>query len=153
MSAVKKRDIFVVDEAFQFKYSIFLGVSGLIISLLISFVVYNYSLAHDRILLVSGLDQSSEIVSFFSVQQRLLLVKLVALSVIITLFMFLVGLIVSNRIAGPVFSIRRKIREIISSGDYSTRFYVRKRDELKDLVQELNLLMEKIEQGKGADAD
>jgi len=98
MPLMKKREIFLVDRALQFKYAIILGVMGFMVSIIISFIFFNYMVAHSSVLLLSGLDQSEVIVKFFAQQQNLLIVKLLSISVIITLFMFLVGLVISNRI-------------------------------------------------------
>jgi methyl-accepting chemotaxis protein len=145
MKIFRKRDIFVVDENFQFKYAVFFGISGLFVSLIIGLVMYSYSMAHDQVLLASGLNQSNDIVSFFGMQHRVLLVKFITASVIITLFMFLLGLVISNKIAGPVFSIRRNLKNIIEQKDFSVRFHSRKRDELKELVEDLNKFMDILE--------
>ena len=145
MLDVKKREIFLVDESMQFKYALILGSVGLLVSIVISLVFYNYMMAQDRVLLLSGLNQSDEVISFFSQQQKLLFVKLVAVSVIITLFMFLIGLIFSNRLAGSIFSIRRSLNELAATGDLAIRFKVRKNDELQDLVYDLNRVMERVD--------
>jgi signal peptidase II len=142
----KKRDILIIDEPFQFKYSLLLALSGLISCLLISVIVYNFVIAHDKVLLLTGLNQSPEVLAYFDVQHRILILKLVTLCVIITLFMFLLGLIISNRISGPLFAIRRKIVEILATRDLSTRFGVRRKDEFQDLNNDLNRMMQVLEE-------
>lgn len=142
---LRKRDVFIVDNGFQFKYSILFGLSGLIISLVIFVIVFNYIKFHDGFLLKTGLDQSEEILAFFQAQQKLLFTKLLLISIIVTLLMFLIGLIISNKIAGPIFSIRRRINEISNTGDLSARFSTRKKDEFKYLAEDLNKMMTKIE--------
>jgi methyl-accepting chemotaxis protein len=153
MPLMKKREIFLVDRALQFKYAIILGVMGLMVSVIISFIFYNYMIAHSNVLLISGLDQSEDIVNFFNQQQKLLLIKLFSISVIITLFMFLVGLVISNKIAGSLFSIKRTISEIAVTGDLSHRFRIRKKDELGELVYDLNRLMERLDFEHGSKSD
>ena len=151
MSDIKKREIFLVDNSLQFKYAILLGAIGLAISVIVSLIFYNYMEAQNRVLLLSGLNQSEEIVAFFIQQQRLLFVKLTAVSVIVTLFMFLIGLIYSNRIAGSIFSIRRTLNEISVTGDLAIRFKIRKKDEFQDLVYDINRVMERIDFDHGKD--
>lgn len=141
----KRRDVFIVDNSFQFKYSILFGLSGLIVCLTVFAIVYNYIKVHDGFLLKTGLDQSEEVVKYFIAQQKLIFTKLFMISVIVTLLMFLVGLIVSNKIAGPIFSIRRRINELATTGSLSTRFSTRKKDEFKFLAQDLNRMMDKLE--------
>ena len=108
-------------------------------------------IAQNRVLLLSGLNQSQVIVNFFIQQQKLLLVKLVAVNVIISLFMFLIGLIYSNRLAGSIFSIRRSLNELSVTGDLAIRFKIRKNDELQDLVYDMNRVMERIDFEHGQD--
>ena len=108
-------------------------------------------ISQNRILLLSGLNQSETIVNFFIQQQKLLLVKLIAVNVIITLFMFLIGLIYSNRLAGSIFSVRRSLNELSVTGDLSIRFRIRKNDELQDLVYDMNRVMERLDFEHGQD--
>jgi len=140
-----KRDILIIDEPFQFKYSLLIGLAGFFSCVLISLVVYNYVIAHDKVLLMTGINQSPDVISYFNAQHKVLVLKLASMCVVITLFMFLLGLVISNRIAGPIFSIRRRVNEIVLSNDLSLRFFVRKKDEFKDLTDDLNKLMNSIE--------
>ncbi|HOW16216.1 MAG TPA: hypothetical protein PK443_00740 [bacterium] len=145
MGSSIKREVFVVDEGFQLKYSILLATTGLLVSFLVGYVFYSYVNAHDNALLVAGLNQSKEAVLFLERQRKLLMIKIAAVGVTITFFMFLVGLVFSSRVSGAVFSIRRSIDSIHTSGDLSVRFRVRKKDELKELVGDLNKLMNKLD--------
>jgi len=148
---LKKRDVFIVDNSFQFKYSLLFGITGLIISTVIFIIVFNYIKFHDGFLLKTGLEQSQELVSFLKSQEKLLFTKLFMISLIVTLLMFLIGLVVSNKIAGPVYAIRRRINEISLSGNLSSRFSVRKKDEFKNLSEDLNKMMNKLEAMYGKD--
>lgn len=147
----KKRDVFIVDNTFQFKYSMLFGISGLIVSIVMFIIVFNYIKFHDGFLLKTGLEQSQELVNFLKAQEKLLFTKLFMISLIVTLFMFLIGLVVSNKIAGPIYGIRRKINEIGINGNLSTRFSVRKKDEFKNLSEDLNKMMNKLEAIYGKD--
>jgi len=145
MGEFKKRELFVVDEAFQFRYSIMLGFTGLVVSLITGFIFYNHIVAQDKVLLLSGLGNNPEITAFFVQQHKLLLVKIITVGVIITLFMFLAGLVLSNKLSGAVFSLRRTLNDLASSGNLSLRFRVRDSDELQELTDDLNKAMERVE--------
>jgi len=138
MSGKNRRRLFIVDEPFQMKYALLLGLSGLAVSLIAGIVFY----AH-----VNSMDCGD--VTFLAYQRKLLLVKISAVSVIITAFMFLIGVVLSNKISGAVFSIRRSLKEIADRGDFSIRFRVRDHDELKDLVVDLNKTMERLDMEHG----
>ena len=92
---------------------------------------------------------NSDAVTFLTYQKKLLLVKISAVAVIITAFMFLIGVVLSNKISGAVFSIRRSLKEIADRGDFSVRFKVRDHDELRDLVVDLNKTMERLDMEHG----
>jgi methyl-accepting chemotaxis protein len=141
---VQKRTIYVVDESFQIKYSLLLALTGLLVSALVGMVIYNYNMAHDNVLLMSGLDQSQDMVNFFQSQHKILIVKLVTLCAIITMFLFLAGLIITHRITGPLFSIKKAMKQISESGDLGLRVSLRKNDELKSFADEFNNMMEKL---------
>lgn len=134
MSGKNRRRLFIVDEPFQMKYALLLGLSGLAVSLIAGIVFY----AH-----INSMNYGDA--TFLAYQKKLLLVKISAVSVIITAFMFLIGVVVSNKIAGAVFSIRRSLKEVADRGDFSVRFRVRDHDELKDLVKDLNKTMERLD--------
>jgi len=151
LKKLKKRDVFIVDNSFQFKYSLLFGISGLIVSTVIFIIVFNYVKFHDGFLLKTGLEQSQELVNFLKAQEKLLFTKLFMICLITTLLMFLIGLVVSNKIAGPIYGIRRKINEVSISGNLSTRFSVRRKDEFKDLSEDLNKMMNKLEAIYGKD--
>lgn len=70
-----------------------------------------------------------------------LLLRLVFLGLIV----ILVALVLSNRIAGPIFRIQRFLRRV-SRGNYENRLILREKDELQDLAESLNRLVSKLSQ-------
>jgi signal transduction histidine kinase len=64
-----------------------------------------------------------------------LLLRLIFLSPLV----ILVGLILSHRIAGPIYRIREQLKKI-RRGDYEADIRLREKDELKDLADEVNEL-------------
>lgn len=55
------------------------------------------------------------------------------------------GLILSHRIAGPIERLKREIDRILA-GDYRHRIRIRKKDELKPFVEDINRLLDKLEE-------
>ena len=145
MSGKNRRRLFIVDEPFQMKYALLLGLSGLAVSLIAGIIFYSHINSQDHSLLMLGLNNNADALTFLAYQKKLLLVKISAVAVIITAFMFLVGVVLSNKISGAVFSIRRSLKEISDRGDFSVRFKVRDHDELKALVLDLNKTMERLD--------
>lgn len=61
------------------------------------------------------------------------------------LILFSIGLALSRNLVGPIERLGRELEEIIS-GNLSKRLQLRKKDELKPLVNGINVLLDKIEQ-------
>ena len=68
-----------------------------------------------------------------------LLMRLLFLSPLV----ILIGLILSNRIAGPIYRIKRFLRQV-SSGDYGEQLKLREKDELQDIAAAINHLVSKL---------
>ena len=62
---------------------------------------------------------------------------------ILTPFVVLIGLVISNRVAGPIYNIKRYLGKLLI-GDYSSNIRLRKKDELHDLADEINRFVEKL---------
>lgn len=63
--------------------------------------------------------------------------------IFLTPLVVLIGLVLSNKIAGPMYNIKRFLRKV-ASGNYETRLRLRRNDELQDLGRELNCLLSKL---------
>lgn len=67
----------------------------------------------------------------------------------ILLFLILrTALIYSNRIVGPILRVERELDKVIA-GDYSVRVKARSSDELRGLVDRINMLLEKVDKARG----
>lgn len=61
----------------------------------------------------------------------------------LTPLVILIALILSHRIAGPIYSIQKFLRKV-TDGIYDERLRLRKKDELHDVAESLNLLVTKL---------
>jgi len=57
---------------------------------------------------------------------------------------FVFAIVLSHRIAGPIYRIRTTLDEILK-GDYSKRLFLRKTDELKDIADRINSLIDLLD--------
>ena len=64
------------------------------------------------------------------------------------LLLFIWGIIISHRFAGPLERLRRDVENISKSGDYARRLRIRKEDDLKPLADSINRLLDKVSEGK-----
>ena len=62
---------------------------------------------------------------------------------VIFVILFSIGLILSRNLVGPIERLERELKEIIS-GDLTGRLQLRKKDQLKPLVDDINLLLDKV---------
>jgi signal transduction histidine kinase len=77
-------------------------------------------------------------------QVRQIHLWLIVNSFIYTALVAVVSVYISHKIAGPVFKLKKQIREIIDSGDTNKKIFLRKGDELNDLAAVINELLEKV---------
>ncbi len=64
---------------------------------------------------------------------------------LITPLVFVIAIVLSHRIAGPIYRIKKTLDEI-SKGDYAKRLHLRKTDELKDVADSINRAIDKLEE-------
>ena len=72
------------------------------------------------------------------------LISLVRNMAILAAFVFAFAIVISHRIAGPVFRLKRVIHDIGEGKLDSLPVYLRKTDELHDLAEELNSIEKKL---------
>ncbi len=77
-------------------------------------------------------------------QWELVLPPLLINNLLIMIFVIIVGLGISHRIAGPIRRMQKDIRRALA-GEKGVRVHVRKKDSFPDLAGEINLLLERIE--------
>ncbi len=70
------------------------------------------------------------------------LVLLLRLAIVTPLVIF-IGLVLSNRIAGPIYHIKKYLKKI-SAGNYGNDLKLRKNDELQDIAESINKLVSKL---------
>jgi signal transduction histidine kinase len=74
--------------------------------------------------------------------KRVNLVLLLRLAIVTPLVIF-IGLILSNRIAGPIYHIKKYLSKI-SAGNYEEDLKLRKNDELQDVAESINSLVARL---------
>ena len=82
------------------------------------------------------------------VLNKINIILLIGLPVISILLLFW-GLVISHRIAGPVYRLEQDLKKI-AEGDFSLRIKLRKKDELTSIAEGINKVLDKIEEKKGA---
>jgi signal peptidase II len=101
-----ERKTFWVNKKFQIKYSVFFTVTGLFLTLIS--VVFSYT--YLKVTLEELVGYNPALVSKFT--QPFLFTFLI-LSMIFSLILFLVGKVISHRIAGPLYAFERFLKEVL----------------------------------------
>ncbi len=72
-------------------------------------------------------------------------IRIIPVVILLLIIIFLEGIFLSNRIAGPIYHAEKSLRRI-REGDLTLRTFFRKRDEFKDLYKEINAVAGEYEQ-------
>jgi signal transduction histidine kinase len=139
---MKMRNIFSVTSKLQHRYLRLIELSLLLPTLLIGACFYYmvFTLIAEEIAIPEYVA-----LMLFPALKRVNIILLIGVPIVFVL-LWCWGLILSHRLAGPVERLTRELDEIVR-GDYRKRLQVRKDDELKGVVGNINKLLEKIEGG------
>ena len=142
MKWIFRRRRYLVERRFQLKFAGMILLFMFVVALFCSFTIYYniWMLLGEKLAnvypqgrLVGILRQAN-----FDLFKRLLL---------IAPLVGILAIVLSHRIAGPIFRIKKTLDEIIQ-GDYGKRLYLRNTDELKDVAESINKIVELLEKKK-----
>lgn len=140
---MKIRNIFAISSKLQRKYLRLIVLSLLIPTLFVGGCLYYlvFTLVAEEIAI-------PEFIAFilFPVFKRVNIVLAIGIPAIF-LLLYWWGLILSHRMAGPIERLKKELDRVLK-GDYSHRISVRKHDELKPFVDDINKILEKLEEKK-----
>jgi len=141
MSAPPKRKLrnFLLDPKFQLKYTAMVVVVTAIVASVGGVLVYRYSVGQTESMVVQlladpGLDPSmvESLERDAHEHDKLLLLGIVGAIFAMVVALGLTGIVITHKMAGPVFKLKRLLREV-AAGDLSPKPGLRKGDELQDL--------------------
>jgi nitrogen fixation/metabolism regulation signal transduction histidine kinase len=154
---VRRRIFRLIDPKFQMKYTLIIVLVGVVVSLALGYFVYDYSTqatematmeaavgtggvhAEDAEFLARA---RSEIQSNFDTQ---VLYLLIAFVVCMAVVLFLWGIIITHKVAGPIFIISRYLRELGEGRAPQTR-PLRRGDELKEFFETFSAMLASMKQ-------
>lgn len=139
-----KRRTYLVDRGFQLKYTAILVVVGAAITALFGTMMYQ---AHVAATHMMNLPAAFEAQVSHSYDDHLLWIT-AAIAVVMTLSLALFGVLITHRVAGPIFIMARYIRAL-GDGQWPAMRPLRKNDELKDFFSSFQ---ESVEMMRSRDA-
>lgn len=123
---------YLIAKQFQLKYTFMIVIFMFLIAWLAGYTVYYtvFTLLGERL---ANLYPQARLSAIFKTVNITLLVRMALL----VPFVVIVSIILSHRIAGPVFRMERYLGEV-AKGDFSSILKLRRRDELKNLAEAIN---------------
>ncbi len=134
-----KRKIFIVNKKYQFRY-LFIIISTMLISVASVYFTTFYviwSKVIDEFFFVP--EASKKLAEIFVQTSQLLVIPILLLAAIFTV----AGIILSHKVAGPIFRVERVAQEL-SKGNLDVKVKFRKGDELHELADSLNAMIDGI---------
>lgn len=128
-AGVHQRRVYLVDRAFQLKYTLLLVVAGLAVALAFGLWIWQ---AHLQVSELAAVDPA--IRPLIEASDRNLLVIFVGIAALMAGALGLVGILVTHRVAGPIF-VMGHYMSVLASGRFPRMRTLRHRDELKGFFQ------------------
>jgi methyl-accepting chemotaxis protein len=145
MSIQRRRPRLVIEKDFQYRFTLRLClVNGLLITLFVGTFLFFINLNYD--MLINGaLKQLPETVIQLRREFRLIVALMLVAMISLILLLFISGLYLTHQIAGPLFSLKTRLKEF-ADGKTKIRMHLRKADEFHNLEELFNYAMERHEE-------
>ncbi|MBD3426147.1 MAG: HAMP domain-containing protein [Candidatus Omnitrophica bacterium] len=138
MSTIRKRTRLFIARRFQIRYISLILVFMFSTAIVTGYMVYvtTWVMFGEKLAAVYPQGLLLDIVKKVNM---VLLLRLLLLTPLV----ILIGLILSNRIAGPIYRIKRFLRHI-AAGNYGESLKLREKDELQDVADSINHLVSRL---------
>jgi hypothetical protein len=127
--ATTGRRQYLVDRGFQLKYALVMAGAGLVVALVFGLWLHQ---AHAQATALLAPD--SETRALIERSDRLLLGAFVAIAVLLAAALGLLGVVITHRVAGPVFVMGHYLR-VLAEGRFPRMRTLRRSDELKEFFK------------------
>ena len=142
MKMLFRRRRYLVEKGFQLRFASMILLFMFAVALFCSLTIYynTWMLLGEKL---ANVYPQGRLVGILKQANFVLFMRLL----LITPLVCILAIVLSHRIAGPIFHIKKTLDEV-TKGDYSKRLYLRNTDELKDVAESINNLMELLEKKK-----
>jgi nitrogen fixation/metabolism regulation signal transduction histidine kinase len=137
--ALYKRRIYLINRPFQLKFSFYLALIVLISSAIYPFIIFE---------LYSSVAQSISIdfpqaAQNFHHKKNALIITLVAIQLCFALLFFIIGILLTHKVAGPLYKLQLFLKAAADGADHG-KLYFRDGDYFSNIADTYNESMEKI---------
>ena len=135
-----RRRTFLIDRKFQLKYTMIIVLVGVVISALLGYFIFRLNTENRDLL---GID--AEMMAHVQQIDSYTMYYLVGFVVVMALVLFIWGIFITHRVAGPIFIISRYLRQL-GEGDVPHTRPLRKGDELKSFFDTFSGMLNTLKQ-------
>jgi hypothetical protein len=140
MGMLSRRRTFLVDRRFQLKYTMIIVLVGVTVSVLLGYFMYRLTLENTKILMLDP--ELQEKVSMFDTT---VFFYFIGFMVLMASFLFILGIVITHRVAGPIFIVSRFLRQISDNLVPPAR-QLRKRDEFQEFFDTYTAMVDSLRQ-------
>ncbi|MBI4041805.1 MAG: hypothetical protein HY390_08075 [Deltaproteobacteria bacterium] len=131
------RTQYLIHKDFQLRYAFLLASSAILVALIIGGIfLYSLKESYD-VLIQAGMASHPKVQALIHYWKNFLSYTLVMILGMLILFLTLLGIIITHKMAGPIFVLKRKLQEI-QKGKWQTPMHLRKGDEFQEMKDEFN---------------
>ncbi|MBW1811567.1 MAG: hypothetical protein JRJ87_25495 [Deltaproteobacteria bacterium] len=142
-----RRRTFLIDRKFQLKYTTIIVLVGVLVSGLLGYFIYKLSQENRELI---GID--AEFMAHVEKIDSYAMYYLIGFVVVMALALFIWGIFITHRVAGPIFIISRYLGEIRDGKAPQTR-PLRKGDELKAFFDVFSGMLDSLKQRNAEEAE
>jgi nitrogen fixation/metabolism regulation signal transduction histidine kinase len=153
-----RRRTFLVDKRFQLKYTIIIAVIGALIAVLWGSLFYQANRENsEQVMLTLKVDPelqalSEKVEDKLSGEDAKILYYLSGFILAVVLSLIIWGVLITHRIAGPIFIISRYVDQV-TAGEYPDPRPLRKKDELREFFIKFNDMLTSIKEREKTDVE
>ena len=133
---------FIINPKFQLRYIIFTTMWGLALVIINASVFYSFiSENYEVFIELNDITDEAKAVLYQELYQIIYI--LIGLSITFLFTVAIFGIVLSHKIAGPMYKFRKTFKEI-KEGNTNLRINLRPKDEFKEVALEFNSMMDSL---------
>lgn len=133
---------FIINPKFQLRYIIFTTMWGLALVIINASVFYSFiSENYEVFIELNDITDEAKAVLYQELYQIIYILIGLSITFLITVAIF--GIVLSHKIAGPMYKFRKTFKQI-KEGNTNLRINLRPKDEFKEVALEFNSMMDSL---------
>lgn len=140
-----RRRQYLIKRDFQFRYiGMLIGITCMVCLIFILASKYYINLNINP-LIESGLISSPIVAELVRIEKHFLNKNLLTVFLALIGTLSILGIFITHRIAGPIYAIERRMKQIAQEGILPTGFRIRRTDEFQELAEAFNEMIASLE--------